>query len=530
MPLVLTLHKARSPSDRQRESRTLDRGSLSIGRGPANDWILQDPDQHLSKTHCIVAYEGGRYVVTDVSSNGIYLNGAPQRVPRDSKAALVDGDEFLMGDFLVRVSEVEALSSRAVTDSAASPSRGVPMASATYADDPFGLDEFLAPAPAPVELPDLEPPKPVQVARFDPFTADTHGRDDPFGDPLADPLLVPQQAAPRPFGEAAPKPPMRSRDPFDEPKSAHDTARETGRDAFGDADDLFQGKTPAVTWSGPSQPDNVDAASQALIAPKVLPMPNMDDWDDLLGDTPPGMAVPPPAPPVAPAPPPQAYRPPAPPPSPIAVTPAPSAPAPPAPVAPAQSQPSSGVDAARLLSAFLDGAGVARLDVKTDDLEAYFRMVGELFGMMVESVRDVLMSRAAIKGEFGVERTMLRSRDNNALKFSVTPADAVAALLQPGRPGYIAARARHEGGVRRYPIAPDRGDGGRAGGAVPPVEDVRPGDARNAAAEGLQDPEPDPRCAPGEAVGRVLHHLQGDRARRRQRLSGGVRARVLQGL
>jgi len=56
---------------------------------------------------------------------------------------------------------------------------------------------------------------------------------------------------------------------------------------------------------------------------------------------------------------------------------------------------------------------------------------------MVESLRDVLMSRTAVKGEFGVEQTMLRPRDNNALKFSVTPADAVAALLQPGRPGYM---------------------------------------------------------------------------------------------
>ncbi len=243
MPLVLTLHKARSPSDRQRESRTLDRGKLSIGRGPANDWVLQDPEQHLSKTHCIVSFEGGRYVVTDVSSNGIYMNGSPQRVPRDGKAALVDGDEFLMGDFLVRVSEVEALSSRAVTDSAASPSRGVP-AAASYADDPFGLDDFLAPAPAPVPLPDLEPPRPMPQARFDPFEADSHGRDDPFGDPLEEPLLAPQAPVARAFGEAAPKPPMRPRDPFDEPKSASATARESGRDAFGDADDLFMRQDP----------------------------------------------------------------------------------------------------------------------------------------------------------------------------------------------------------------------------------------------------------------------------------------------
>ena len=65
------------------------------------------------------------------------------------------------------------------------------------------------------------------------------------------------------------------------------------------------------------------------------------------------------------------------------------------------------------------------------------RAAGALFGLMVESLRDVLMSRAAVKSEFGLEQTMLRPRENNALKFSITPADAIAALLQPGQPGYM---------------------------------------------------------------------------------------------
>jgi type VI secretion system FHA domain protein len=56
---------------------------------------------------------------------------------------------------------------------------------------------------------------------------------------------------------------------------------------------------------------------------------------------------------------------------------------------------------------------------------------------MVESLRDVLMSRAEVKRGFGIEQTMLQARNNNALKFSVTPEDAVAAILQPSRPGYL---------------------------------------------------------------------------------------------
>jgi len=75
MPLVLTLYKPRDPSDRQRESRTLDEGTLSIGRGPGNNWMLQDPAQHLSKTHCLVkSRPGGGYLLIDQSSNGVLLS------------------------------------------------------------------------------------------------------------------------------------------------------------------------------------------------------------------------------------------------------------------------------------------------------------------------------------------------------------------------------------------------------------------------------------------------------------------------
>ncbi len=409
MPIVLTLHKARDPSDRQRESRTLDEGTLSIGRGPTNNWVLQDPAQHLSKVHCVVSATPGGYVLTDCSSNGVFLNGSKKRMERDAKVPIADGDEFVLGDYLVQVSEVANLSSRAVTTSAGAAPRGA--APTLDQDDPFGLDEFLPPRPPPPPPPPPSPPR--APPRMDPF-ADPRAvaRQDPFGDGLDDPLAPPAPIAGRPFGEPAPRVTSAGpRDPFD-------LRDEKQRDAFGDEDDdLFRGVKPAVSWEGPSQPDNVDGSAQAFLAPKPIPMPNMDDWDDLLGDV-----APPGTPQAAPLEPPR-------------VVPA-AAPVPPAPSTAPPSAPVGDV-APRLLAAFLDGAGVPKLDVSAQDPESYFRGVGELFGLMVESLRDVLMSRTETKGEFGVEQTMLRPRNNNALKFSVTPADAIAALLQPGRPGYM---------------------------------------------------------------------------------------------
>ena len=90
------------------------------------------------------------------------------------------------------------------------------------------------------------------------------------------------------------------------------------------------------------------------------------------------------------------------------------------------------------------------------DPEASLRAAGAMFRAMVEGLRAVLISRAAIKNEFRVEQTMLRARDNNPLKFSVTAEDALAALLVPARPGYkppVAAAREAFADVRSHEMA-----------------------------------------------------------------------------
>ena len=415
MPLILTLTGGDAGAGR--ESRTLGQGNLAIGRSPDNGWVLPDPDRLVSKTHCFVSSVDGRYVLTDVSTNGTFVNGSPERVPRNGQVVLTDGDEIRLGGYVLAVTETAA-------------------ALAT-------------------------PPPPAESAEFG-------TRPDPL-DPLGpDPLEGPFASAAAGFAHPLPAPPppaWRTDDPFDAADAATPGRFE---------DDFLRGRAQPEPWQGPSQKDNADAPLQAFSAPKAVPPPSLDDLDidALLGDLPPGAAPPPAAPqpvapqPVAPqpaafqpaapppplpaAPPPAARQPAAPPPPtfsldsydepepPAAAAPPPpppasapvSAPAPAA-AAPAAAEPS----AARLLAAFLEGAGVPGLATGADP-EASLRAAGEVFRVMVEGVRQVLISRAAIKNELRVEQTMLRARDNNALKFSITPDDAVAALLQPGRAGY----------------------------------------------------------------------------------------------
>jgi type VI secretion system protein len=338
MPIALTLEGAG-----QRETRTLARGTLSVGRAAGNDWVLPDPDRLLSKTHCVFAVTGGRVMLTDISTNGVFINGAAERVPRDAQVALADGDELRLGDYLIRVSET-------VVEAGAAPPAS-----------PGG------------------------------------------GDPLADSLADPFDAAPRPdFAFPLPAaPPLPSRpDPFDLADPADPRAAAE--------DDLLRGVAPPDPWVGPPQPDNADAPVHAFAAPRPVAATPFDalDIDALLGDEPPG---PPPAAPSPPAAAPVA-----------ALTPAGT-------VAPPT--------ASRLLAAFLEGAGVPDLATGVDP-DASLRAAGAMFRAMVEGLRAVLISRAAIKNELRVEQTMLRARDNNALKFSVTVEEALAALLSPPRPGY----------------------------------------------------------------------------------------------
>lgn len=384
MALILTLTQPRGAGSR--ETRTVAAGTLSIGRAAGNNWVLADPERHLSKTHCVISAERGRYTLTDLSTNGVFVNGAREPVGRDRGVELTDGDEFRLGEDVITATEVD--------DAALETSAGLSAASGSF-------DLHTPPVPAAA-------PAPGQ--RADAFGANRPVRTDPLGgDPLDDPFGA-LDAAPFPTS-SRPRAPRRPEDPFD--------AVPSQRGGFDADDDLFRGIKPAESWQGPSQPDNVDAPRQAYVPPKPIAALSSDDFDALLGDTPPGQLPPEPAP--------------APPARPSVGPPLPPVPVP-RPTAAALPE-----DATRLLAAFLEGAGVPDLRVGGDDPQAALRAAGQVFRVMVEGLRDVLMSRSAIKNELRVEQTMLRARDNNALKFSVTPEEALAALLLPDRPGYMPA-------------------------------------------------------------------------------------------
>jgi type VI secretion system protein ImpI/type VI secretion system protein len=229
------------------------------------------------------------------------------------------------------------------------------------------------------------------------------GRDDPFAlDPFA-PRAAPgigpldQDSLLRPGPEQSPFAPALVPPSINLPPDYDPLAPEPGEAPF----------------VGPTQPDHsphLEDAIRPALPRALLP----DDWDRDPASRPSPASTP-----AGPGPAPFLTEP-----HPSSVAAAPHASPPPA-VSPAA------IPGDELLTAFLRGTGLP--DARPIDPTAAMEALGAAFRALVAGLRLALIARAAIKGEFRIEQTMIRSRGNNPLKFSADDDDALLALLGAGR-------------------------------------------------------------------------------------------------
>jgi type VI secretion system FHA domain protein len=225
------------------------------------------------------------------------------------------------------------------------------------------------------------------------------GRGDPFAlDPFA------PRAAPA-TGHFDPDPLLRrgpEQDPFSQPLAPPAINLPPDYDPLAPE----PGEAP---FAGPTQPDHsphLEDAFRPSLAHALLP----DDWDHEPAPSPPALAAAGPVPasllteprPVS---------------APISIP----VPPPPAAVIPGED----------LLTAFLRGTGLP--DARPTDPAAAMEALGAAFRALISGLRLTLIARSAIKAEFRIEQTMIRSRGNNPLKFSADDDDAMLALLGVGR-------------------------------------------------------------------------------------------------
>ncbi len=85
-------------------SITIGHEDCSIGRAPDNDFVLPDADRIVSHRHATVVYRDGNYYLNDNSTNGTFINHAPEPVGRGHSAQLHDGDTITIGEYECRIS------------------------------------------------------------------------------------------------------------------------------------------------------------------------------------------------------------------------------------------------------------------------------------------------------------------------------------------------------------------------------------------------------------------------------------------
>jgi type VI secretion system FHA domain protein len=373
-------------------------GSLSIGRGPANDIVLPDPERQLSKSHCVIEDHNGNVVLVDFSTNGTFLNYSKTPLGR-TPTPINNGDILSVGSYELLVEITEAL--------------------AAPIPDPLGHNQVshgqADNAPDPMDL------------------LDDVG---PGGDFLDDLLGSPE----------GPKGPsqLNTADPIDDLLPP-----------LGEEEDPFFAK-PADSLNddlGPSQAMHNTSASDSFrpshsSGPAVIP----DDWDDdlLSPSTPEPAPVAEPEPVVTQKPvtvPPKAEPEPAP-------TAAPDPTVPPAPKEVDKTAAAAAADkteqqviatgdqaAAR---AFFDALDVEGLEIPDEDLHTSMGRMGRVMRTMITGLREILMTRTSIKSEFRIEQTMISAGGNNPLKFSISADQAIESLIKPKSRGYLGSETATE--------------------------------------------------------------------------------------
>lgn len=429
---------------------TLDRHGAIIGRSPHADWSLPDARREISATHCEIDYRGGEYVLVDKSTNGTFINGAPERLA--APYTIRDGDEILMGQYRIvaRVGDADATPREPVAPGAASmnglwdweapaaapevPGWGQAAASAPLANIDRQPQPEAAPGwgPAPSSAPSSEfgaPPSagssPGWSQAYLPPTSDAQrwGQPDPepaprsamsAGGGLSQQWSPANVVAPPPatsdwgggWGEpaaptaAAVAPPTATDDPW---------AKLTGSNDV----DWVRGFTPASPPSAPAvglgqtypaADGGWSAPSEAVFGAPAILASGAAAARDPFGLTPP----------------------------PAFSTPSSAA------AAPQFRQPTSAPGADMVWAVFLRAAGVAPGDLKGDAIQAA-KSAGEVLRRAVGGLVVMIEARARAKAQLGAQSTTLNLDGNNPLKFARNPERVIAQLLNPPERGFMSA-------------------------------------------------------------------------------------------
>lgn len=409
MTLTLTIENFDKLEDGGPVSFSVTEAGASIGRRRSMDWVLPDPVRHISGHHFDISWAEGGYWLTDVSTNGTFLQGRRHRL--EGPYRLSDGERLTVGQYIILVQIGAAAvpaAPRPVAEAAPPLSAPLQSPAAWQAQAPASDHDpwdFGAEA--------LEPVNPLPTPAANPHHLDDVARDFvPLQQPgggmggvpsgLQSPGVVPGGGGMSP-GLGLSMPPASFAGGYGGVQQPGQQAGHGAIPGYG---------APQVPGGPPPSPSN--AISHGLSLPPLAPAGGP-------------AAVPMPSPGPAPM-------------QPHVPLSAPQPHAMPyggfgaqqAPVAPVSTE------GAALVRAFCEGAGLNPATGQGVDPERLARDLGRAMRIATEEVMRMLRDRANVK-QFtrGGERTMRSATGNNPMKFLPDTDQALEALFLRHRDGFM---------------------------------------------------------------------------------------------
>ena len=412
----------------------------TIGRKPNNNFVLIDPERFISSQHASIEYQGGKYVITDTSTNGVFINNSKRPIGTGNSQELMNGDKISIGEF-----QLQAVLSDAVTEDDIWNLQGLP--ASQPADNLFDFNEPLIQDNGSGSLDPMDPlallgdmpsgsgnqfsPRQNESAS-EPFISQPSASnalstelpdDDFFGDLLGNP----HQNIPEPLAINEPfTPPSAIPDDWDIMGDNHSGESTNSTAATGP--DQLSTSIPMDDIAFENQHfENTLFESTSPIIPEDNSLFDENDIFASLSASAQPMQT-------------ETHQTPPPAPSTPHITPPTQQPqinAQPATTPPYQTPVQD--DPNELLNAFIRGAGLDPSQIKADNPIEMLTKLGQLTRISTEGLMMALRARATIKSSFRVNKTIIAPIENNPLKFSVTSEDALNIIFADEKTGYMSA-------------------------------------------------------------------------------------------
>lgn len=354
-------------------SLTLNEEGATLGRLEDNTLVLPDAKKYISGHHAVIKYRAPDYFITDTSTNGVLINQSTIPLGNGNSIKLNDGDQLHINDYVITVKMIE--------DYRQSVARETGSVTATEAEKAFDFNE------------------------------------DPFAQLTADPIkemIDKNELLPAGWKEnqETPKDPFDISDLHSHASNSKEAEKAEVKDfdhvpAFKEAFQPFREQTVEQQPIAPSSASHIDIIAEDWYLDKKSK--SADDIQSTnsfssIRDVPLKNERDQPC-------------------------------SPPPPEAANLSTPIGFQD--ELIQNFLRGAGLENSHCAEVLTPESFYVIGKILRESVQGSMDVLLGRAKIKNEMHLDITMIRAKQNNPIKFSVSSEEALLKLLTPQNKAYL---------------------------------------------------------------------------------------------